>query len=141
MKMRFQRWSPGLGLMILGTALGVPPEVVPADAMPSESVLQKTTRLIREDAARAAAQGPADAATVAKSAGPDLALLPSPGEPLVFDPMVVHRKQVPEIPPAVHESPVTEVLRTGTFWQKIGPRFTTRLWASGDKGLMLTLAW
>ena len=139
MKTRFQ--LPAVGLMILGAAFGAPPPVVPADAAPKESVVKKTTRLIEEDVAFTPANAPVHQAADANPAKPAPLLLQNPAEPLVFATMVVREREVPEIPPAVHESRAAEVLRTGTFWRRIGPRFTTQLWARGDKGLMLTLAW
>ena len=128
-----------VGLMALGPVLDAPPQVVPADPVPKESVVQKTTRLIRYDAYFANAIEPPVAPNLAPAA--DHPVVDNPDQAVVFDTLVVREKRIPVLPPVVHETTVAEVLRTGTLWERIGHRFSTRFWARGDKGLMLTLSW
>jgi len=63
----------------------------------------------------------------------------APGETLVLEPLVVTGKV--ELPPPRDETRVQEFFRTGTLWEKVGPKFTRRFWVKGDRGIMFTLSW
>jgi hypothetical protein len=62
-------------------------------------------------------------------------------ETLRLAPMIVEGRRELALPPPVKENRVQEVLRTGTLWKKVGPRFTKRFWVKGDEGIAFTLSW
>lgn len=133
----FRLWSLGLGLLAAGPLPGAEPLPWPDATAPAESVLQKSTRLIREKASSAQVKSPVSGEQGAKSGEPSLAQADHPEDMLQLDPFIVHGQPVPLLPPALHETRVQEFLRTGTIWQ--GKRF--KIWFASDKGLMLTFPW
>ena len=132
----FRLWSLGLGLLAAGPVFGAEPLPWPDETAPAESVLQKSTRLIREKAGAAPVKVPAGSEQGTKSGEP-LPPKDRPEDMLQLDPFIVHGQPVPALPPTLHETRVQEFLRTGTIWQ--GKRF--KIWFASDKGLMLTFPW
>ncbi len=130
-------WSLGLGLLAAGPVFSAEPLPWPDETAPAESVLKKSTRLIREKAGIAQGKNPANKEHGAKNGEPGLAPVDRPEDMLQLEPIIVHGQPVPALPPTLHETRVQEFLRTGTIWQ--GKRF--KFWFTSDKGLMLTFPW
>ncbi|MES1168513.1 MAG: hypothetical protein ABUL61_05020, partial [Oleiharenicola lentus] len=81
----------------------------------------------------------ADAGIVSITPRAEETEVPSTGEILVLEPLVVTGKV--DLPPPVHETRVQEFFRTGTLWEKVGSKFTRKFWVKGDRGIMFTLSW
>jgi hypothetical protein len=117
------------------------PQPWPSEAAPAERVLKKSTRLIRENAALTPDKNPARTEQGAASTEPGFRAADSHEGVVVLDPFIVREQRAPALPPALHEAPVRRFLRTGTIWEKVGPRFTTKFGVSGDKGIFFRLSW
>lgn len=133
----FRLWSLGLGLLATGPVFGAEPLPWPDETAPVESVLKKSTRLIREKAEVTPVKSPSSLEQGAKNGEPSVSSKDHPEDMLQLEPIIVHGQPIPLLPSALHETRVQEFLRTGTIWQ--GKRF--KFWFTSDKGLMLTFPW
>jgi hypothetical protein len=134
MKISFHLWTFGAGLMMAYPALRAEQPTQPtADAAPAESVLKKTARLIREDV-RLATAAPAEPVPV-------LPPKDSQEEVLQLDRVFVRAPRVLGLPPVLLETPVAEFFRTGTVWERVGRKFTTKVGVKGDEGVFLRFSW
>lgn len=100
---------------------------------PVHRVSDDAARLIRQDAERVRQreEGRAKEQPAASESGV-----------VVMKPYIVSTEKLPELPPpAPPENGVQKMLRTGTIAEHIGPTFTRRLWAQGNKGVMLSFCW
>jgi len=134
--------KPAYRLLVVALAVAGLPTVLPAqttaetpeatngEARESKSYMRsRLTELLKAEA------GLVSTAPVEKPVGP----VPAPGEMLVLEPLVVTGKV--DLPPPVHETRIQEFFRTGTIWEKVGPKFTRRFWVDGGKGIGFTLSW
>ena len=115
-------------LLILGPAIeeAQPPAPMPPPA--SSSVKTEILRLIRQDAAARELDRPS------KKEKPSE---PADDEALWLEPFIVRAKRLlPLAPHPPRETPLHEILRTGTLFESKSNR--VRIWAKGDEGLMLT---
>jgi hypothetical protein len=137
----FRLWSLGLGLLAAGPVFGAEPLPWPDETAPAESVLKKSSRLIREKTGLPTSSSTPSPITH-NPAAEDLAPpADRPEDMLQLEPFIVHGRQVPVLPPALHETPVQEFVRTGALWEKVGRKFKTKFWFASDKGLMLSFSW
>jgi hypothetical protein len=58
---------------------------------------------------------------------------------LELETMIIEEEKLKELPPP--ETKAAKFLRTGTLWEKVGPKFTRRFWMKGDRGILFTLSW
>lgn len=58
---------------------------------------------------------------------------------LALNPFIVTAPAMPSEQP--RETQVEKFIRTGTIWQHVGKKVTTRFWMKGDEGLMLRFSW
>ena len=93
---------------------------------------EQMARLVREDAGIFTAPSPAEAANEVV----DVSL----EKMLELEPMTVKGRKF-AIPPPRHENLAQEFFRTGTVWEKVGPRFSRRLTLKGDEGVLFRLSW
>jgi hypothetical protein len=121
-----------LGLSLAAACLDLRAQTDDATAVQKTRVQKQVTRLILADA------GHVTTASQLEAAEPPAA---GAEETLALEPMIVTGSKVPQLPPALHETPVTEFLRTGTLWERIGHKIKTKLWMRGDKGVMLSFSW
>jgi hypothetical protein len=130
----FHLWSLGLGLIVAGPILCEQPQPLPwpTARAPAESVSKKAARLIWEKAGLP---------NVPEKPESNFPPAESREEVLQLAPMVVREPRPPALPPSLHEAPVRKFLRTGTVWEKVGPKFTTKFGVSGDKGIFFRLSW
>jgi hypothetical protein len=96
-------------------------------------VQDQLNRLIREEAGIA---GPVPAPEEGAAASNE-----EEKETLQLEPLTVEGKRELAWPPPLRENKVQEVMRTGTLWKKVGPRFTRRFWIKGDEGIGFSLSW
>ncbi len=137
MKSGSRLWPLGLALLAASPAIGAEPLPWPDEIARTESVMKKTTELLRAEAGIPPATSPAVTEDQTKNRKPGPESAERPADVLQLEPVIVHGKQPALIPPAVRETPAAKFFRTGTIWQ--GKRF--KFWIAGDKGLMLTFPW
>jgi len=102
-------------------------------AAPSTKPVQaETIRLIREDAK----SGPVSL----KPPAPESAQETVEGVQVLDRFVVRGEKEIPDFSPP-RETSLEKFFRTGTISQHVGKKVTTRLWASGDAGLVLSFRW
>jgi len=59
---------------------------------------------------------------------------------VVMAPVVVQEDKPPELF-VRRENDLETFFRTGTFYQNVGKKVTTKIWAKGDRGIMLSFSW
>ena len=59
---------------------------------------------------------------------------------VVMAPVVVQEDRPPELF-IRRENDLETFFRTGTFYQNVGKKVTTKIWAKGDRGIMLSFSW
>jgi hypothetical protein len=119
-------------ILSTGLAEEVPRLFSDASEARRTSVRAEAIRLIREDAEKVAPQS--DNAT--DSDLPDTV----PEGVLRLDPLIVMSdKEIPDFTPP-RESSMAKFFRTGTISKHVGKKTTTRLWSSGDAGVVLTFS-
>jgi hypothetical protein len=59
---------------------------------------------------------------------------------VVMAPVVVQEGRPPELF-IRRENQIEKFFRTGTFYQNVGKKVTTQVWAKGDRGIMLSFSW
>lgn len=100
--------------------------------VPNSDVRREAISLIRLDAVKKNPSNP----TVIKESE-----LPTTDGTVVLDRFDVQgNREIPDFTPP-RENRVEEFFRTGTFKEHVGKKVTTRLWASGYAGLVLTFSW
>jgi hypothetical protein len=68
------------------------------------------------------------------------ALLADVSGVLQMTPVLVGGTKLPVFKESL-ENRVQELLRTGTLAERVGRRFTSKIWMKGDKGVMLSISW
>jgi hypothetical protein len=63
-----------------------------------------------------------------------------PASVVVMAPVVVQEGRPPELF-IRRENEVEKFFRTGTFYENVGKKVTTKVWAKGDRGIMLSFSW
>jgi len=131
-----------LALVVLAMATGISSTLalraedraLPAQSagVPNSDVRREAISLIRLDAVK---KNPSNAAVTKETE------LPTTDGTVVLDRFDVQGdREIPDFAPP-RENRLEEFFRTGTFKEHVGKKVTTRLWASGYAGLVLTFSW
>jgi hypothetical protein len=121
---RAEGGAPGANLALLSFSADPPELVRETSTQPGPTELAFAHQLTPIAATTSA---PVDAAT-------------APAGVLTLAPVVVRTTRSPELA-APRENRVEEFFRTGTFLEQVGRKVTSRLWARGDQGVMLSFSW
>lgn len=92
--------------------------------------------LVREDIRKSSVIRSTDAEEVAVDRGEKAADV-DPDDVVMLERLVVQDEKIRMLI-APRESPLAKILRTGTIKQHVGKKITTRLWTSGDAGIVLS---
>lgn len=124
-------WPVAVGCLVGATAVRAQSERETASAPPSPTVKEEMIRIIQIEGAKL-------------PAAPVLVTPPARvGAVSAVDmiaPVIVRGERLPDLR-FYRETRSERFFRTGTFSRQVGPRVTTRCWARGDAGVMVSFNW
>jgi len=117
-----------VGCLVGATAVRAQSEWATASAPAAPTVKAEMIRLLQVAAAKVPS-APTPATPVVAVSAVDM-----------IAPVIVRGENVPNLR-FYRETPSAHFFRTGTFSRVDGPHVTTRCWARGDAGVMLSFSW
>lgn len=124
-------WPVAVGCLVGATTVRAQSEWATASAPRPPTVKEEMHRLLRTEAANL---------FVTPAQGTPTAQIAAVSEVDMIAPVIVRGERVPDLR-FDRETRTERFFRTGTFSRQVGPRVTTRCWARGDAGVMLSYSW
>lgn len=137
MKWSYFTFFCAFGLTCIGHMIAAPlaqaEEARTVDASIAKTEIRKEiARLVRQDA-----QAMKDSS---KTTSPEETDYNPDDTVVVLETFVTRGSKAQVIPPPLRESSAQKFFRSGTIMENVGKKVTTRFWARGDRGLMLSFS-